>query len=85
MNSTMLAFAGGTLLEHGLSALLESPRYFAPAIRAPMFERDQLAVLQGEGTSTVGRLRWANPSTIREFCPTPGSPIRHRRCSWLRR
>ena len=51
-----------------------SPRYFDPAIRAPMSSAITRRSRSEEGTSP-DTMRWARPSTI-AVLPTPGSPIR---------
>ena len=66
-----------------------SPRYLAPAIRAPMSSDSTRLFLSPSGTSPL-MTRWANPSTM-AVLPTPGSPINTglflvRRCStWTAR
>src|SRR5512141_1666764 len=51
-----------------------SPRYFAPAMRAPRSRASTRFSFSPSGTSPV-TTRWASPSTIAVF-PTPGSPMR---------
>ena len=51
-----------------------SPRYFAPAIIAPMSSAISRLFFSDSGTSP-STIRCARPSTIAVF-PTPGSPIR---------
>ncbi len=66
-----------------------SPRYFAPAIRAPMSRDISLRFLRLSGTS-LRAIRWAKPSAIAVF-PTPGSPINtglflvRRESTWIKR
>ncbi len=50
-----------------------SPRNFAPAIKAPISKAMSLRSLRDWGTSPA-TMRWAKPSTI-AVLPTPGSPI----------
>ena len=50
-----------------------SPRYLAPAIRAPMSSEITRRSRSDSGTSPE-TMRWASPSTI-AVLPTPGSPI----------
>ena len=50
-----------------------SPRYFAPATRAPMSSAMIRLSFRPSGTSPR-TIRWARPSTI-AVLPTPGSPI----------
>ena len=66
-----------------------SPRNFAPAIKAPISKESIFLPFNPSGTSPL-TIRWASPSTIAVF-PTPGSPISTglflvRRCStWMAR
>ena len=50
-----------------------SPRYFAPATRAPMSREKIVFSFSPSGTSPLTIL-WASPSTT-AVLPTPGSPI----------
>ena len=50
-----------------------SPRYFAPAINAPISNERTRLFFKPSGTSPF-TIRCAKPSTIAVF-PTPGSPI----------
>ena len=50
-----------------------SPRYFAPAISAPISKESTRLFFKPSGTSPL-TMRCAKPSTIAVF-PTPGSPI----------
>ena len=51
-----------------------SPRYFAPATKAPISKANNRLSFRPSGTSPR-TMRWASPSTTAVF-PTPGSPIR---------
>ena len=51
-----------------------SPRYLAPATRAPMSRAKIFLSFSPSGTSPR-TIRWASPSTAAVF-PTPGSPIK---------
>lgn len=51
-----------------------SPRYFAPATRAPISREKMVLSFRLSGTSPLA-IRWARPSTT-AVLPTPGSPIR---------
>ena len=51
-----------------------SPRYFAPATRAPMSSANTILSFRASGTSPL-TIRCASPSTA-AVLPTPGSPIR---------
>ena len=50
----------------------KSPRYFAPAIKAPISRAKMILFFKFSGTSPF-TIRWAMPSAIAVF-PTPGSP-----------
>ena len=50
-----------------------SPRYLAPAIRAPMSREKMVRSFRPSGTSPR-TIRWASPSAM-AVLPTPGSPI----------
>ena len=56
-----------------LSRSSNSPRYFAPAIIAPMSSAISRRSFRVSGTSPA-TMRWARPSAI-AVLPTPGSPI----------
>ena len=62
-----------TSLSTALSRSSNSPRYFAPAIRAPMSSAITRRSRSDSGMSP-DTIRWARPSTI-AVLPTPGSPI----------
>jgi hypothetical protein len=57
-----------------------SPRYFAPAIIAPMSSAMTRLVLAATPGTSPSTMRWARPSTI-AVLPTPGSPISTGYCS----
>ena len=57
-----------------LSRSSNSPRYFAPAINAPISSEKSVLFFKPSGTSPL-TMRCASPSAIAVF-PTPGSPIR---------
>ena len=62
-----------TSLMTALSRSSNSPRYFAPAISAPMSSATTRLSFSTAGTSPL-TIRWASPSTM-AVLPTPGSPI----------
>ena len=62
-----------TSLMTALSRSSNSPRYFAPAISAPMSRAMIRLFCSTAGTSPL-TIRWASPSTM-AVLPTPGSPI----------
>ena len=62
-----------TSLRTALSLSSNSPRYFAPAIRAPISREINCRSFKDCGTSPL-IIRWARPSAI-AVLPTPGSPI----------
>ena len=68
-----LALRLGDFLESAFSRSSNSPRYFAPAISAPMSSAITRRSRSDSGTSPE-TMRWARPSTI-AVLPTPGSPI----------
>ena len=72
-NSRMWPSALCTSLSTALSRSSNSPRYFAPATRAPMSRAKTVLSRSPSGTSPSA-IRWARPSTI-AVLPTPGSPI----------
>ena len=57
-----------------LSLSSNSPRYFAPAMSAPMSSSQTVLPLSPSGTSPA-TMRCASPSTM-AVLPTPGSPMR---------
>ena len=63
-----------TSFKTAFSRSSNSPRYFAPAISAPMSSENTLLSCRLFGTS-FATIRWARPSTM-AVLPTPGSPIR---------
>ena len=65
--------ASETSLSTAFSRSSNSPRYFAPAISAPMSSAITRRSRSDSGTSPE-TIRWARPSTI-AVLPTPGSPI----------
>ena len=62
-----------TSLSTAFNRSSNSPRYFAPATRAPMSREISFRFFRLSGTS-LRPIRWASPSAIAVF-PTPGSPI----------
>ena len=68
-----LTLGRGDLLSTALRRSSNSPRYFAPATRAPTSSAQTRLPFRPSGTSPA-MMRWARPSTIAVF-PTPGSPI----------
>jgi hypothetical protein len=87
-NSSMNRITWPSCLARSLSTPFRrssnSPRNFAPAIRAPMSSDSTRLPRRPSGTSSW-MMRWANPSTM-AVLPTPGSPINTglffvRRCS----
>ena len=73
MNRTMPPSDDITSLSTALSRSSNSPRYFAPAISAPMSSASSFLSFRLSGTSPL-TMRSARPSTI-AVLPTPGSPI----------
>ena len=73
MNRMMSPSAAVTSLSTAFSRSSNSPRYFAPAISAPMSSDSSFLSLSDSGTSPL-TMRSARPSTI-AVLPTPGSPI----------
>ena len=63
-----------TSCKTALSRSSNSPRYFAPAISAPMSREKSVLSLSPSGTSPL-TIRCASPSAI-AVLPTPGSPIK---------
>ena len=66
--------AAETSVRIDLSRSSNSPRYFAPAIKAPISNAIKRLLRSDSGTSPL-IIRKAIPSAIAVF-PTPGSPIR---------
>ena len=73
MNRMMPPSDDVTSLSTALSRSSNSPRYFAPAISAPMSSASSFLSSRLSGTSPL-TMRSARPSTI-AVLPTPGSPI----------
>ena len=73
MNRMMPPSEDITSLSTALSRSSNSPRYFAPAISAPMSSASSFLSFRLSGTSPL-TMRSARPSTI-AVLPTPGSPI----------
>ena len=71
-NSTIRPWASWTSARTAFKRSSNSPRYFAPAIRAPMSRATTRRSFSVSGTSP-STIRRARPSTIAVF-PTPGSP-----------
>ena len=63
-----------TSFKTAFSRSSNSPRYFAPAIKAPMSSEKMVRSFSESGTSPR-TIRWARPSAM-AVLPTPGSPIR---------
>ena len=74
MNSRMRPSAALTSDRTALSRSSNSPRYLAPATRAPMSRLKIVLSRSPSGTSPL-LIRWARPSTM-AVLPTPGSPTR---------
>ena len=74
MNSRMRPSAAFTSDRTALSRSSNSPRYLAPATRAPMSSEKMVLSRRPSGASPR-RIRCAKPSTI-AVLPTPGSPIK---------
>ena len=66
--------AVSTSFSTALSRSSNSPRYLAPATRAPISRATRRRFFRVSETSPA-TIRWARPSTIAVF-PTPGSPIK---------
>ena len=66
--------AFSTSLRTALRRSSNSPRYFAPAMSAPISRATSLRFLSVSETSPA-TMRWARPSTM-AVLPTPGSPMR---------
>ena len=73
MNRMMLPSAEITSCSTAFSRSSNSPRYFAPAISAPMSSDNNFLSFRLSGTSPLTILS-ARPSTM-AVLPTPGSPI----------
>ena len=73
MNRMMPPSEDITSFSTAFSRSSNSPRYFAPAISAPMSSASSFLSFRLSGTSPL-RMRSARPSTI-AVLPTPGSPI----------
>ena len=63
-----------TSLRTAFSRSSNSPRYLAPATRAPMSRAKMVLSFREVGTSPL-TIRWARPSAM-AVLPTPGSPMR---------
>ena len=63
-----------TSLRTAFSRSSNSPRYLAPAIKAPMSKEKMVLSFKEAGTSPL-TIRWASPSAM-AVLPTPGSPMR---------
>ncbi|MNY08514.1 hypothetical protein D3C86_1413730 [compost metagenome] len=74
MKRTMPPSAWATSFSTAFSRSSNSPRYLAPAIRAPMSSDRTFLSFRLSGTSPL-TMRRARPSTM-AVLPTPGSPIR---------
>ncbi len=89
MKRTNLPSASTISFSTALRRSSNSPRYFAPATRAPMSSAMIRLSFRPSGTSPR-TIRWARPSTI-AVLPTPGSPIRtglflvRRESTWMTR
>mmetsp|Transcript_6100 Transcript_6100/g.13553 ORF Transcript_6100/g.13553 Transcript_6100/m.13553 type:complete len:207 (-) Transcript_6100:495-1115(-) len=68
-----LAFLHSSNTARNLSS--NSPRYLAPATKAPMSSVRRATSFNVSGTSP-SKIRFANPSTMAVF-PVPGSPTKH--------
>ena len=74
MNKMISPAAAVTSFRTAFRRSSNSPRYFAPAIRAPMSSANSFLLRRDSGTSPF-TIRRARPSAI-AVLPTPGSPIR---------
>ena len=89
MNRMIWPSASWISLRTALRRSSNSPRYFEPAISAPMSSATTRRSLSCSGTSPE-TMRWARPSAI-AVLPTPGSPIRtglffvRRASTWMTR
>ncbi len=73
MKRTIWPSASDTSFRTAFRRSSNSPRYFAPAISAPMSSATMRLSFSPSGTSPR-TIRWARPSTM-AVLPTPGSPI----------
>ena len=73
MNKMILPSSLAKSFKTAFSLSSNSPRYFAPAIKAPKSKDKTRLFLSPSGTSPL-TIRCAKPSTI-AVLPTPGSPI----------
>ncbi len=73
MNRMMPPSAAVTSFKTAFNRSSNSPRYLAPAIRAPMSSASSFLSCRLSGTSP-STMRFARPSTM-AVLPTPGSPI----------
>ncbi len=74
MNSTTSPAASVTSAKTAFNRSSNSPRYLAPAIKAPISSAINLLLRRDSGTSPL-IMRKAKPSAI-AVLPTPGSPIK---------
>ena len=74
MNTIISPSAASISSRTALSLSSNSPRYFAPATRAPISRDNSVLSAKASGTSLL-IIRCANPSAI-AVLPTPGAPIR---------
>ena len=74
MNSRILPSDCLTSFRTAFNRSSNSPRYLAPATRAPISREKMVLSCKEEGTSFF-TIRWASPSTM-AVLPTPGSPMR---------
>ncbi len=74
MKRTTSPLDSWTSLSTAFSRSSNSPRYLAPAMRAPRSSATTRLFLSDSGMSPF-TMRWARPSTI-AVLPTPGSPMR---------
>ena len=74
INNNILPAAIETSLSTAFNRSSNSPRYFAPAIKAPISKANNLLLRRLSGTSPL-IIRSAIPSAI-AVLPTPGSPIK---------
>ena len=74
MNKMILPSLFFTSFKTAFNRSSNSPRNFAPAIKAPISKEKMVLSFKFSGTS-LRTIRCANPSTI-AVLPTPGSPIK---------
>ena len=74
INKIMLPSDSSTSLRTAFNLSSNSPRNFAPAIKAPISNAKSLLLCKLSGTSLL-IMRIAKPSTM-AVLPTPGSPIK---------